>query len=152
MINHEEVFDAQRRWSDGLLKITGKHQKNEDYFSEASNFIDELYNYAYGQVLFKPTLAKDEPFRLTKKAALSYFVGGDADFGEDHGFALKSWTNVRWGNNMINIYDNIALVMGEYYFINNDGEVKVEFSLAFKKDKDGKLRIILHDSHLPYNK
>ena len=42
--------------------------------------------------------------------------------------------------------------MGNYYFGNSDGEIKVEFSFAYKKDNNGKLKIILHDSHFPYQK
>ena len=42
--------------------------------------------------------------------------------------------------------------MGNYYFGNSDEEIKVEFSFAFKKDIKGKLKIILHDSHFPYQK
>ena len=42
--------------------------------------------------------------------------------------------------------------MGNYYFTPAKGgdDVKVEYSFAYTKDKDGKLKIILHDSHLPY--
>ena len=40
--------------------------------------------------------------------------------------------------------------MGNYYFTNNEGTIKVEFSFVYKKDNNGDLRIILHDSHLPY--
>jgi hypothetical protein len=42
--------------------------------------------------------------------------------------------------------------MGNYYFTKDDVELKVEFSFVFKKDDNGILRIILHDSHLPYKK
>jgi len=46
----------------------------------------------------------------------------------------------------------MAAAMGNYYFTPANGgeEVKVEYSFAYTKDKDGKLKIILHDSHLPY--
>ena len=92
MITKEEVLDVQKQWSGGLLKIVEKHQNNEDFTSEASGFIDELYAYSYGEVLFKPTLATDVQFRLNKAAALSYFVAGNPGFSEDKGFALKGWT------------------------------------------------------------
>jgi len=42
--------------------------------------------------------------------------------------------------------------MGNYFFTNNEGVLKVEFSFVYKKDQNDKLRIILHDSHLPYKK
>ena len=39
-------------------------------------------------VLFEPTKAQVAPFRTTFNGAVSYIVAGDADFAEDHGFAL----------------------------------------------------------------
>ena len=42
--------------------------------------------------------------------------------------------------------------MGNYYFTNEDGDLKVEFSIVYKKDTENNLKIILHDSHLPYQK
>lgn len=61
-------------------------------------------------------------------------------------------SNVRWENIGTNIIGNMAVAMGNYYFTPAKGgdEVKVEYSFAYTKDQDGKLRIILHDSHLPY--
>ena len=51
-------------------------------------------------MFFKPTLAYGaNAFRSTKKGALSYFIGGDPDFAEDTGFALKRWVKVRYDNN-----------------------------------------------------
>ncbi len=83
---------------------------------------------------------------------MSYFIGGNPNYPEDHGFAIKPWSNVRWETIGITIVGNMAVAMGNYYFTPAKGgnEVKVEYSFAFTKDKNGKLRIILHDSHLPY--
>ena len=62
--------------------------------------IDDLYDYAEGQVFFKPTLAfGPRTFRPTKEGALAYFVGGNPNFPEDTGFALKGWTAARYDNN-----------------------------------------------------
>ena len=152
MITKEEVLDVQRQWSDGLLKIVEKHRNNEDFKSEASAFIDKIYAYDDGKVLFKPTLAADVQFRLNKASALSYFVAGDPNFSEDKGFALKGWNSIRWENSAIKLEENFAFAMGNYYFGNSDGEIKVEFSFAYKKDNNGNLNIILHDSHFPYQK
>tara|TARA_B110000914_G_C15480394_1_gene455379 strand:+ start:871 stop:1326 length:456 start_codon:yes stop_codon:yes gene_type:complete len=151
MIIKQEVLKAQKKWSDGLLKIVEKHQNNKDYTLEASNFIDEVYAYNSGEVLFKPTLATDVQFRLNKVAALSYFVGGNSDFKEDKGFALKGWTAVRWENSAIKLEGDIAFAMGNYYFKNKDRELKVEFSFSYKKEGNY-LKIILHDSHFPFKK
>ena len=152
MITEEEVFSAQKHWSDGLINISNNHKNNQDYISQAINHIDRLYDYSAGKVLFKPTLARDIQFRNTKEGALSYFVANNDDFPEDNGFALKGWTDVRWENSGIQIFDNIAIAMGNYFFTNNEGTIMVEFSFVYRKDDQGNLKIILHDSHLPYHK
>ena len=150
MITEEEVISAQKDWSDGLIKISNNHKNNLDYISQAINYIDRLYDYADGKVLFKPTLARDIQFRNTKDGALSYFVANNDNFPEDNGFALKGWTDVRWENSGIQIFDNIAIAMGNYFFTNNDETIMVEFSFVYRKDDQGNLKIILHDSHLPF--
>ena len=44
------------------------------------------------------------------------------------------------------------MAMGNYYFLEtSDNELKVEFSFVYRLDHSGGLKIILHDSHLPYN-
>ena len=150
MITEEEVISAQKDWSDGLIKISNNHKNNLDYISQAINHIDRLYDYSVCEVLFKPTLARDIQFRNTKDGALSYFVANNDDFPEDNGFALKGWTDVRWENSGIQTFDNIAIAMGNYFFTNNDGTIMVEFSFVYRKDDQGNLKIILHDSHLPF--
>ena len=152
MIVLEEVEVIQNDWSDSLLELAALHQKNIDISNQTSDFIDRLYFYDFGDVLFKPTLASQTQFRKTKEGALSYFIGNNNKFPEDSGFALKSWTNIIWENSSIKIIGNIALAMGNYYFINNKGKLKVEFSFVYQKDENNNLRIILHDSHLPYKK
>ena len=42
--------------------------------------------------------------------------------------------------------------LSNYYFTNIDGELKVEFSIVLHELDSGDLKIILHDSHLPYQK
>ncbi len=151
-ITESEVINIQKEWGEGIVRIGKVYMQGGDYIGEAGNHIDRLYGYNTGEVLFKPTLAAKKQFRTSKEGALSYFVGGNGNFPEDSGFALKPWTNVRWENAGIKIYGNIALAMGNYYFTPAGGneEIKVEFSFAYTKDKTGKLRIVLHDSHLPY--
>jgi len=104
-------------------------------------------------VLFKPTLASEDHFRETFDAALSYFVGDNDTYPEDKGFAIAPYTNVRWENS--GIYSKkceMALAMGNYYFTTTTGdEIKVEYTFAYVKDSQGKLRIIAHKSALPYS-
>jgi len=152
VITEQEVLDAQKAWGEGIVKIGKVYLEKGDYKTAAIEHINNFYNYQEGVVLFKPTLASDKQFRTDFQGALSYFVGGDENYPEDHGFAIKPWSNVRWENIGIKIIGNMAIAMGNYYFTPAKGgdDVKVEYSFAYTKDKDGKLKIILHDSHLPY--
>lgn len=152
MITKEDVLQAQNDWSNSFLEIVSLHQNNINISKATSDFIDRLYYYEIGEVLFKPTLASEIQFRKTKEGALSYFIGNNNNFSEDSGFALKSWSYIKWENSSVKIFDDIALAMGNYFFTNNEGVLKVEFSFVYKKDQNDKLRIILHDSHLPYKK
>jgi len=152
MITKEAVLVFQEKWGRCIVDIGRTYQNNGDFSFAATNFISNLYAYDSEQVLFKPTLASKNQFRLTKTSALSYFIGGNSSFTEDKGFAIKGWTNVRWENAGISIIDKTAICMGNYYFTNIDGELKVEFSIVLHELDNGDLKIILHDSHLPYQK
>ncbi len=149
-ITQEEVVAAQQKWGECLVNIGKTSVDKGDIKAAAQTCIDSLYAYDNGGVLFKPTKAAADQFRETKDQALSYFVAGGIP--EDHGFALQPWTNVRFENSGVLMDSDSALAMGNYYF--TDGktgkEVKVEYTFGYKKDKDGKLRINLHHSSLPY--
>jgi hypothetical protein len=154
-ITEAEVNAAQQAWCDGLVNIGKVYQEHGDYQAAASQFIDELYDFKEGKVFFRPTLAKPpHEFRTTKAGTLSYFVGGNPDYPEDKGFALKPWIKVRYDNNIdgktgIQIHGDIALVMGKTYFTPADGsEVVVDKVFAFRKGADGKLRMAVHSSAL----
>ena len=152
MITKEAVLAFQKNWGKSIMDIGKIHQNNGDVRSAAISFIADAYAYDSEQVLFKPTLASEDPFRLTSTSALSYFIGGDPNFIEDQGFAIKGWTDIKWENSGISIIDRTAICMGNYYFTNTDGELKVEFSIVLHELDSGDLKIILHDSHLPYQK
>lgn len=152
VITEQEVLDAQKAWGEGIVKIGKAYSDKEDYKAVATQHLNDYYNYQDGVVLFKPTLTSEKQFRTDFEGALSYFVGGNENYTEDHGFAIKPWSSVRWENIGTKIDGNMAVAMGNYYFTPAEGgdEVKVEYSFAYTKDKDGKLKIILHDSHMPY--
>ena len=45
------------------------------------------------------------------------------------------------------------MAMGKYFFTPQKGEgVKVEYTFGYVKNDDGKLKIVLHHSSLPYSK
>ena len=152
MITKEEILVFQKEWGNGIISMSNTFKNGGDHVAEAKEFISKLYAYETEEVLFKPTLAADTQFRLDEIAALSYFVGGNSTFLEDGGFAIKGWNSVRWENAGIKIEGDIAICMGNYYFgMENEEDLKVEYSIVLKKI-DGTLKMILHDSHLPYQK
>jgi hypothetical protein len=152
VISEQEVSDAHKAWGDGIVKIGKVYLENGDYKTAATEHIYTFYNYQEGTVLFKPTMTSEKQFRTDFQGALSYFIGGDENYHEDHGFAIKPWSNVRWENIGTKIYGDVAVAMGNYYFTPaKDGDdVKVDYSFAYVKNEENQLKIILHDSHLPY--
>jgi len=153
MISEQAILDAQRAWGEGIVRIGKVFLEEGDYRSVAEEHINEFYNYAEGSVLFKPTLVSEKQFRKDFDGALSYFVGGNSDYPEDHGFAIKPWSEVAWENIGTKIDGNMAVAMGNYFFTTVEGGdvVKVEYSFGYTLNSAGELKIILHDSHLPYS-
>jgi len=152
-ITEAEVIAAQKEWGVGIVKIGEVFTNKGDYEKAASDHIQNLYGYDLSSVLFKPTLASVEQFRGTFDSALSYFIGENETYPEDTGFAIKPWTNVRWENSgIINNSCTMAVAMGNYYFTTTSGdEVKVEYTFGYVKDKNNRLRIVVHKSALPYS-
>ena len=116
--------------------------------------IDGAYGYQFGPVLFKPTLTvSPQTFRTTRAGALAYFVGGDPAFPGDTGFALKGWRKVEIRNAGILLSGNTASTMGNVSITDKSGKVTtVDKTWTYMKDDNGKLRIVLHHSSLPYVK
>lgn len=158
IITYDEVNAAQQAWCDALVQIGKLKTEGGDYKAYAEKVLSEAYNYDNGKVFFKPTLTfGDQTFRNDKKGALAYFVGGDSSYPNDKGFALKPWVKARYDNagqknEGIQIYGSVAITMGNVWVTDKDGnEVMVDKTWVFKKGKDGKLRIIVHKSALPFS-
>ena len=110
-----DVEATQSAWRQAILDISAEYladPQGSQYIERAEDAINELYAYGIAKVMFKPTLAVQDPFRPTFIGALSYFVGYEAtqDRGgveEDKGFAvaggdtrrssLKTIRPVAWG-------------------------------------------------------
>ena len=152
-----EIEKIQKEWGNGIVKIGREYSKNgyQAAKSEAKKFIFEYYDYDHDQeknkVLFKPTLASKSPFRMSFKGTLSYFVGGNINYPEDTGFALKPYINVVWDNKKTLIINDIsAVAMGHYYFYDTQNKfTKVEYTFVYVM-KGEKLKIISQHSSLPY--
>jgi len=151
-ITESDILNIQQAWGEGLVAISTAFSNGEDYASVAQDVLDRLYGFVDGNVLFKPTIASEVPFRFTEAEAASYFIGGMVD--EDEGFALLPWTNVEFGDDgqfIISTFGNTALWMGSVFLTNGDGDViRVEKSLGFYRDMQGDVRIQLHHSSVPF--
>lgn len=149
-----EVETAQKAWGDALVMIAIEYDNNGKAAATrvAEQVLDTAYGYAMGPVLFKPTLAAPPTtFRTTREGALSYFVGGNPNYPSDSGFALKHWRGYKIDNASILITGNSAISMGNVTLTDSKGNVTVvDKTWGYVRDGDGKLRIVLHHSSLPF--
>ena len=145
------ILDYQTKWANGIVEIGKTKNDFDESSSVTSKFINQLYDFQNGNVQFKPTKASENQFRNNFDSALSYFIGNNPNFSEDSGFALKPWVNVEFKNESINIYGDIGIAMGNYFFTDQNGaKTKVEYSFVYKRVGDS-LKIVLHHSSLPYS-
>merc|ERR1719478_1073069 len=75
--------------------------------------------------------------------------------GEDAGFAInggKGWSDVVFHNHQIELNGPTAQAMGDYVFTDatSGDKVRVEYTFGYKRCEDGKVRICLHHSSVPY--
>jgi hypothetical protein len=156
-LNHNitaaDVKAAQDAWGQALIQISTDHRSGgiEKATATAKKVLDQAYGYNLGPVLFKPTLTNgDTTFRTSYDGALAYFVGGNAKF-PDKGFALNGWTQYQYKNAGVQIHGNLAITMGHVMLTDQQGKVTtVDKTWGFRKGDDGKVRIVLHHSSLPY--
>merc|ERR1712178_453043 len=149
---------VQNAWAGAIKRISKIYKENGDYVKAASDAAGELYAYGKSNVLFKPTKAAEYQFRPTPEEAMSYFVGCKAvekGYAEDGGFAInggKGWSDCVYDNHQIETKGEVAIAMGNYYFTcAMTGETsKVEYTFGYQRCDDGKVRIFLHHSSVPY--
>jgi hypothetical protein len=153
-VTEAEVKAAQQAWCKALVDISSANDRGGQAAAKAlaEQVLDSAYGYQMGAVLFKPTLTVNpQTFRLTKAGALAYFVGGDANYPKDSGFALKGWTACEAVNAGVFITGNSATTMGKVHITDKNGKVTtVDKTWQFLKDGSGKLRIVLHHSSLEF--
>lgn len=148
-LTKEQVTQLKTAWGEGIVEIGKIYTEGGDYRAAAKEHIKEFYAYGEQMVLFKPTLASYDQFRGTVDEALSYFVGGSIE--EDVGFAIAPYTNVRWDSQGTIISGDAGFSMGNYFFTRTDGsEVKVEYTFGIELMDNGKPKIVLHHSSLPF--
>ncbi|WP_322965300.1 hypothetical protein [Sphingomonas fuzhouensis] len=152
MFTDELVHKALQTWCDNVVAVGKVHAEGGDVRAFASQILSDNYDYDQGKVLFKPTLTFGaHTFRPTKEGALSYFVGGNAAFPDDKGFKLKPWVKVWYSKLDYILHGDLAIVQCNVHFIGeDDSHIFVNKSFVFKECDDGKVRIVLHQSSLPY--
>ena len=158
-ITLDEVTALQAGWATAIKTISATYKSGGDYVATAGAAAGELYGYSHSQVLFKPTKAAEYPFRPTGGEAMSYFVGANAvanGYKEDGGFAInggKGWSDVVFTNHQVDLNGKTAIAMGSYVFTcaTTGDDVKVEYTFGYKRNADGKARIFLHHSSVPYS-
>ena len=148
----ELVNITQKKWADIVLKIGNAYREKINFDDLVIELLHGVYAFDYCNILFKPTLAKDNQFRSTKEEFISYFLGQNKVCKEDKGFAIKNWKSIKFENFKIVNHNEQLLSMGNYYFEDNNNELlKVEYTFGFIKISPDQLRINLHHSSLPYN-
>ena len=157
-ITEAEVEQLQANWANAIKTCSKIYLEGGDYVGAAAKAAGQLYGYGNTPVLLKPTKAAEFPFRPTAGEAMSYFVGGkavDSGYDEDGGFAInggKGFSKVIFTNHAIDLNGPVAIAMGEYVFTcaTTGDESKVEYTFGYKRNEDGRARIFLHHSSVPY--
>ena len=157
-VTEQEVLAVQQKWADSIAAISKTYLKKGDYIQAAADAAGELYAYGHSNVMFKPTKATNFQFRPTGQEAMSYFVGGsvvDGGYKEDAGFAInggKGWSKVVYDNHQVDVKNGIGIAMGNYYFTSatDNSVTKVEYTFGYTRCDDGKVRIFLHHSSVPF--
>ena len=146
------VSQMQRRWANIVIEIGQEYKKKNNVDNLTSELMQKIYAFDYCDVLFKPTLAKEDQFRSSKEEFLSYFLGQNNTCKEDSGFAIKNWKSIEFNNYKITEYNNYLLSMGNYFFqsFTDADEVKVEFTFGYIKNNEENLLINLHHSSIPF--
>ena len=158
-VTEADVLECQANWANAIKTISKAYLTKGDYIGAAGAAAGELYGYGHSNVLFKPTKAAEFPFRPTGEEAMSYFVGGSAvpgGYKENGGFAInggKGWSDVVFTNHQIDFNGHTAVAMGSYVFTcaTTGSKAKVEYTFGYKRCEDGKPRIFLHHSSVPYS-
>ncbi|WP_010520925.1 hypothetical protein [Aquimarina agarivorans] len=151
MISEKDVLAVQNLWGDGIVKIGTLKNNKCECEAFASGFLNKLYAFKEGKVLFKPTKCAIKQFRSTKAEALSYFIAGkNRACIEDKGFAIYPWAKVRFENSNLILEKDRAIALGNYFFTDMQGqESKIEYTFGYKLI-DGMLKIDVNHSSFPY--
>jgi len=152
-VSRREIEDYQKLWADAIVDIGHNRSDVSRARRVAKELVDTLYGFSEGPVLFQPTEANaDTRFRFTRLGAVSYFAGGDAEYPSDRGFARRPWARVYFKNHGVLTGSSQATAMGEAVFTDPAGaEVRLEYTMNYLRDVDGRLRLNVHHLSIPYD-
>ena len=85
----KKIFDIQKQWANYIIEIGKYYLNQQDYIILTERFLDDLYCFKQGKVLFKPTKASHKQFRNKKEEFISYFIGHNKISNEDKKNALN---------------------------------------------------------------
>jgi hypothetical protein len=150
-ITIDQIQQAQQAWAQGLIKISEKAQKNQDFITQAKAFVNEHYAYEQpGGVLFKPTRAANPAFRTDFEGALAYFIGNNQRYCSDQGFALFPWVQVHFENHALQQHQELTIVIGSCIFQQKNAiQTVAEYTMGYKKINE-QFKLVLHHSSLPF--
>ena len=154
LITQEDISKVRDSWGAGIIAISNAYdEKGIDSATIIANqILDSLYGFELGSILFKPTLSGGkQTFRSDKEGTLSYYLGNNAKYPSDTGFAIKSWSKFESETSSFYSDESTAMWMGWVTLTNKKGEIiKVDKSWGYKKLTNGSIKIISHHSSLPY--
>ena len=65
MITEDLIHEAQKKWGVGIVKIGSLKKNMSECIKYTTSFLNEMYDFKNNNVLFKPTKASVEQFRLS---------------------------------------------------------------------------------------
>ncbi len=149
-ISESEITRFQQSFGVSLNAISNAIAKKTDVEVAAKNHIEKFYGFDEGKVIFKADRSADSPFRNTYDGVLSYLIGDNAAYPNDNGSVQPNWRKMNWKNAGIINDGNVAIAMGQSVFVNEGKEVKKQnYTMAFKKNEDGQLKLIAHKTSMP---
>ena len=146
----KKISNIQKQWANSIIEIGRAYLDKKDYLNLTDEFLDKLYFFNKGKVLFKPTKASKKQFRKKKSEFISYFIGHNKASDEDKGFALEPWKNIYFENFDIMYIEKVLISMGNYFFTDYENkQIKFEYTFGYMLDQENNLKIIFHHSSIP---
>ena len=149
-IKESEILAFQKAYGVSFNAIATAIEDEGYYESAARKHIEQHYNFAEGDVMFKIGNDENAPFRYTADGLLSYLIGKNKQFPNDEGIANQNWRKIDWDNSGIINEGNVAIVIGRVKMTNEDNdEINQNYTMGLKRDSNGALRLIAHKISQP---